>query len=97
MEGVIDVAIEHANHVTLYTKVGEGDWPYVFRDCGVGPMIKVVWAGVLSTEMNEYKNLARKRFDEGTSPILTKEEANRFKTIRNLIRAFEAATGVEIQ
>lgn len=97
MQGMIDVVTEHMHHVTLYEKVGEGDWPYVFRDCGVGPMIKIVWAGILSTEMNEYKNLARSRFAEGTSPLLTDEEAKRFKIIKNLVRAFEVSTGIEVQ
>lgn len=97
MEGMIDVITEHLHHITLYEKIGEGDWPYVFRDCGVGPMIKVVWAGILSTEFNEYKNLARQRFSEGISPALTKEESSRFKIIKTLIRAFEVSTGVKVQ
>ena len=96
MNGVIDVVDEHKNHVTLYTKAGEGDWPYIFNDCGIGPQIKVVWAGVLSTELHQYQDLARNRFDAGHDPLLSKEESNRYRIIRNLVRAFEAATGLEV-
>ena len=97
MEGLIDVTTEHMHHVTLYTEAGDGNWPYIFNDCGIGPQIKIVWAGVLSTELKGYRDLARERFDNGTDPIFTKEESKRFRTIRNLVRAFEAATGIEVQ
>lgn len=96
IQGLIDVFTEHANHPVLYESAGKGDWPYIFNDCGIGPAIRIVWAGVLSTEMHDYRDLARKRFDQGTDPILTKDESNRFRIIRNLIRAFEAATGITV-
>ena len=96
MQGVIDVITEHVNHPVLYEKAGKGDWVYIFNDCGIGPAIRVVWAGVLSTEMHDYRSLARQRFDQGEYPLLTKEESDRFRVIRNLIRAFEAATGINV-
>ncbi len=96
LNGVIDVTTEHANHVTLYTKAGEGDWPYIFNDCGIGPQIRVVWSGILSTEVKHYQELARNRFDDGQYPLLSKEESNRYRIMRNLVRAYEAATGIEV-
>ena len=97
MNGLIDVVTEHKNHVTLYTAAGEGRWPDIFNDCGVGPQIKIVWAGVLSTEIKTYQDLARERFDKGEIPILNKDESDRYRIIRNLVRAFESATGIEVQ
>lgn len=96
MNGIIDIDVEQKNHVTLYEKAGEGDWKYIFTDCGVGASIKVVWMTVLSAEMDDYRSLSKKRFEENTKPILTKDESNRYRIIRNLVRAFELASGIEV-
>lgn len=96
INGVIEIDKEQLSHVTLYEKAGEGDWPYIFKDCGVGPSIRVAWMTILSDEMHKYRVLSRQRFDENIEPILTKDEANRYRIIRNLIKAFETATGVEV-
>lgn len=97
INGLIDVVTEHMCHATLYSEVGEGNWPFAFTDCGVGPRIKVIWAGLLSSEVEDYQRLARKRYDLGEKPLLSEEESNRYRIIRNLVRAFESATGTDIQ
>ena len=95
-EGAIELDVEQANHVTLYTKAGEGDWVYIMTDCGVGPMIRITWREVLAQESRKYKTLLKKRITENEKPYLTDEEADRYRVIRNLVKAFESVTDLEV-
>lgn len=72
----------------LYQKSVRNEWQYIFTDLTVGSPIQLAWKAVLDEELSHYKRIFSDLETEKTD-----KDIEKYRIIRNLVKAFDVATG----